>query len=107
MVELILKYVDPKCIDIDFASRCAERYNSLCTLLSVTCAEGNLCILKALLKKKPDINKCKHSNESPLFKASKHGHMEVVKCLLSSCADINLRNTWTITIVCSITERTL
>ena len=89
MVELILKYVDPKCIDIDFTS---QLYNSLCTPLSVTCAKGNLCILKALLEKNPDINKCNHSNESPLFIASKHGHMDVIKCLLSSRANINLRD---------------
>jgi ankyrin repeat protein len=89
MVELILKYVDPKCIDIDFTS---QLYNSLCTPLSVMCAKGNLCILKALLEKKPDINKCNHSNESQLFIASKHGHMDVVKCLLSSGANINFRD---------------
>jgi ankyrin repeat protein len=33
---------------------------------------------------------CNDDGESPLFVASKYGHCDVVKCLLSSDADINL-----------------
>ena len=95
MVKLILKYVDPKCIDIDFTSSCAalkigrsvHTYN---TPLIVACSIGNLCIVKALLGKHAAINKCNGCSESPLFTAINHEHMDIVKYLLSSGADINL-----------------
>jgi ankyrin repeat protein len=95
MVKLILKYVDRKCIDIDFTSSCASRiigrsvhtYN---TPLIVACSIGNLCIVKALLGKHAAINKCNGCSESPLFTAINHEHMDIVKYLLSSGADINL-----------------
>jgi ankyrin repeat protein len=32
------------------------------------------------------------SSESALFIGSNHGHMDIVKCLLSSSADINMCN---------------
>ena len=97
MVELILKYVDPKCIDIDFTSTCAScmiprSVNAHVTPLIVACSIGNLRIVKLLLRNHADINKCNRWNESPLSTASNHGHCEVVKCLLNFGADINLGN---------------
>ena len=97
MVELILTYIDPKCIDIDCSSRRLYLPNDTLskrngTPLTTACAIGSLCIVKALLKNHADINKCNRSSESPLFIGSSHGHMEIVKCLVSSGADINLRS---------------
>jgi ankyrin repeat protein len=97
MVELILTYIDPKCIDIDCTSRRLylsndTLFNRNGTPLTTACAIGSLCIVKALLKNHADINKCNRSSESPLFIGSSHGHMDIVKCLVSSGADINLRN---------------
>jgi ankyrin repeat protein len=37
-----------------------------------------------------DFNLRDENGQSPLFTASMHGHCDVVKCLLSSGADINL-----------------
>jgi ankyrin repeat protein len=97
MVELILNYVDLKCLDIDFTlpsdysslpiGRIFDRHGSP---LTAACAIGNLCIVKALLRNHADINKCSRWDESLLFIASKHGHMDVVKYLQSCGADINL-----------------
>jgi ankyrin repeat protein len=97
MVELILTYIDPKCIDIDYTSRgvylsFGTYININGTPLTTACAIGNLCIVKALVRNHADINKCNRSSESPLFIGSKHGHMDIVKCLLSSDADINICN---------------
>ena len=97
MVELILTYIDPKCIDIDYTSRgvylsFGTYININGTPLTTACAIGNLCIVKALVRNHADINKCNRSSESPLFIGSKHGHMDIVKCLLSSDADINMCN---------------
>jgi ankyrin repeat protein len=97
MVELILTYIDPKCIDIDCTSRwvylsIASYFNRNGTALTTACAIGNLCIMKALLRNHADINKCNRSSESALFIGSNHGHMDIVKCLLSSSADINMCN---------------
>jgi ankyrin repeat protein len=39
-----------------------------------------------------DINLCDKGGKSPLFPASMSGQCDVVKCLLSSGADINLRD---------------
>jgi ankyrin repeat protein len=95
MVKLILKYVDRKCIDIEFTSSCASRIigrslHTYSTPLIVACSIGNLCIVKALLGKHAAINKCNGYSESPLFTAINHEHMDIVKYLLSSGADINL-----------------
>jgi ankyrin repeat protein len=38
------------------------------------------------------INLCDEGGQSPLCAASKRGHCAIVKCLLSSGADINVRN---------------
>jgi ankyrin repeat protein len=93
MVELILKYVDPKCIDVYVASFMIPRgVNAHVTPLIVACSIGNLRIVKLLLGNHADIDKCNRWNESPLYTASNHGHCEVVKCLLNSGADINLGN---------------
>ena len=88
MVELILKYVDPKCIDTDFTFVSLITRNI--TPLIAGCTIGNLCIVKALLRNHADINKCNNWNTSPLNTASNYGHIDVVKCLLSSGSDINL-----------------
>ena len=98
MVELILTYIDPKCIDRDLSLRSEYLSNDILfnrngTPLTTACAIGSLCIVNALLRKHADINKCNHSSESPLFIGSSHGHMDIVKCLLSSSADINMCNT--------------
>ena len=92
MVELILTYIDPKCIDIDCSLRSVCLSNRNGTPLTTACAIGSLCIVKALLRNHADINKCNRSSESPLFIGSSHGHMDIVKCLVSSDADINLRD---------------
>ena len=89
MVELILKYVDPKkCINRDFTFVSLITRNI--TPLIAGCTIGNLCIVKALMRNHADINKCNNWNTSPLNTASNYGHIDVVKCLLSSGADINL-----------------
>ena len=88
MVELILKYVDPKCINRDFTFVSLITRNI--TPLIAGCTIGNLCIVKALLRNHADINKCNNWNTSPLNTASNYGHIDVVKCLLSSGSDINL-----------------
>jgi ankyrin repeat protein len=88
MVELILKYVDPKCINRDFTFVSLITRNI--TPLLAGCTIGNLCIVKALLRNHADINKCNNWNTSPLNTASNYGHIDVVKCLLSSGSDINL-----------------
>jgi ankyrin repeat protein len=77
MVELILKYVDPKCIDTDFTFVSLITRNI--TPLIAGCTIGNLCIVKALLRNHADINKCNNWNTSPLNTASNYGHIDVVK----------------------------
>ena len=91
MVELILKYVDPKCIDMDLTS-CGISYNDphrWYTPLTVACEIGNLCVVKALLRNHADINKYNSWKLSPLLVALMHERYDVFKCLLSSGADIN------------------
>jgi ankyrin repeat protein len=93
MVELILKYVDSKCIDMDLMSCGTSSYNYYHrwnTPLTVACAAGNLSVVKALLRNHADINKYNFEKQSPLLIASMYGRCDVVKCLLSSDADINL-----------------
>jgi ankyrin repeat protein len=95
MVELILEYIDPKCINMDvmFCSRSSLiDFNGNHTPLMVACETGNLGIVKALLRANADINKCNCWSQSPLFIASVYGHCDVVKYLLGSGADINLHN---------------
>jgi ankyrin repeat protein len=46
--------------------------------------------LTRLLRNHADINKCNNWNTSPLIRASLYGHIDVVKCLLSSGAYVNL-----------------
>ena len=89
MVELILKYVDPKkCINRDFTFVSLITRNI--TPLIAGCMIGKLCIVKALLRNHADINKCNDWKTSPLNTASSHGHIDVVQNLLSSGSDINL-----------------
>ena len=95
MVELILTYIDPKCIDIDCTLRWVSLSNDTLfnrngTPLTTACAISSLCIVNALLRNHAEINKCNRSSESPLFIGASHGHMDIVKCLVSSDADINL-----------------
>ena len=95
MVELILNYVDRKCIDIEFTSSYASRIigrsvHAYSTPLIVACSIGNLSIVKALLGKGAAINKCNCCSESPLFTALNHEQMDIVEYLLSCGADINL-----------------
>ena len=90
IVELILKYVDLKCIDMDFASSSASFVGEHSTPLILACTISNVCIVKALLRNHADINKCKNFEVSPLMEASHHGLIDVVECLLSSGANINL-----------------
>jgi len=92
MVELILEYVNPKCIDMDYgASSDIERnFHRWYTPLTAACATGNLCIVKALLRNNADVNKCNYMKQLPLFVAIKHGHVDVAGCLLSSGTNINL-----------------
>jgi ankyrin repeat protein len=95
MVELILKYVDPKCIDMDLMSCGTISYNDSHrwnTPLTVASETGNLCVVKALLINHADINKCNFWKQSPLLIASIYGQCDIVKCLLSSGVDINLRD---------------
>ena len=87
MVELILKYVDPMCIDTDFTFVSLITRNI--TPLIAGCMIGKLCIVKALLRNHADINKCNDWKTSPLNTASNYGHIDVVEYLLSSDADIN------------------
>jgi ankyrin repeat protein len=95
MVELILKYVDPKCINMNLMScstssdNDSHRWNTPLTVASET---GNLCVVKALLRNHADINKCNFWKQSPLLIASIYGRCDIVKCLLSSGVDINLRD---------------
>jgi ankyrin repeat protein len=58
-------------------------------LTILACTISNLCIVKALLRNHADINKCNNWNTSPLIRASLYGHIDVVKCLLSSGAYVN------------------
>jgi ankyrin repeat protein len=93
MVELILKYVDPKCIDMHLMSCSTSSYKDFHrwnTPLTVASETGNLCVVKALLRNHAAINKYNFWKQSPLLIASIYGQFDVVKCLLSSGADINL-----------------
>jgi len=56
MVELILKYVDQKCIDCGTSSN-LDFYKSYTPLL-VVCITGTLSIMRVLLRNKADVNKC-------------------------------------------------
>jgi ankyrin repeat protein len=62
MVELILKYVDPKCINMQcgVSSSLDHNVHRLYTPLMVACATGNLRIVTALLRNKAEVNKCYH-----------------------------------------------
>ena len=90
IVKLILKHVDPKCIDLDLTPSTVNFFRGTVTPLISACTMGNLCIVKALLRNHADINKCNNWNTSPLIRASLYGHIDVVKCLLSSGAYVNL-----------------
>ena len=91
MVELILKYIDPKCIDMEYTYY-GKRFRTRYTPLTLASELGNLGIVKALLRNvnHVDINKCNDWEESPLILASEHRHCDIVKFLLSSGADTNL-----------------
>ena len=94
MVELILKYIDPKCINMDLMSCVVSSYMSVnihrqYTPLTIACATGNLCIVKALLRNNAEVNKC-NMEDSPLTAAMYHGHMDIARCLLSSDANTEL-----------------
>ena len=92
MVELILRHVDPECIDMNLTSSIVSHFAGNITPLTLTCAIGNLSIVQALLRNHANVNACNNLNISPLFTASSHGHIDVVRYLLSSGADINLHN---------------
>jgi ankyrin repeat protein len=71
MVELILKYVEPKFIKMDYNVFFDSEYNfdRTDTPLMAACATGNLCIVKALLRKNADVNECNYRKKSPVFSA--------------------------------------
>jgi hypothetical protein len=50
IVELILKYVDPKCIDMDLTPSTVNLFRETVTPLISVCTLGNLCIVNALLR---------------------------------------------------------
>jgi hypothetical protein len=80
MVELILKYIDPKCIDMEYTYY-GKSFCTRYTPLTLPSELGNLGIVKALLRNvnHVDINKCNDWEESPLILASGHGHCDIVK----------------------------
>jgi ankyrin repeat protein len=96
MVELMLEYIDSKCINMDYSTSfdIANFVPRIYTPLMVACATGNLCIVKALLRNKADVNECSTLKETPLLIAISYGHADVVRCLLSSGADVNLCNSF-------------
>ena len=107
IVELILKYVDPKCINMDYgASSDIERNSYRWYIpLMAACATGNLCIVKALLRNKADVNKCNYMKELPLFVAIEQGHCDIVKDLVAHNADVNLTSKYNQSPLYSAAER--
>ena len=94
MVKLMLEYVRPECINMDYGTSSDNEYGflTMCTPLMAACTTGNLYIVKALLTKNADVNKCDYMKESPLLVAIVYGHVDVVSHLLRSGADVNVCN---------------
>jgi hypothetical protein len=92
MVELILKYVDQKCINMDCGGSSNIDFHRTYTPLLVVCRTGNVCIMRALLRNNADVNKHSDIRLGPLLTAIRMNHVDVVRCLLSFGADVNLWN---------------
>jgi ankyrin repeat protein len=91
MVELMLKYVEPKFIKMDYTFFDIENiFNRIYSPLMAACVTGNLCIVKALLRENADVNECNYSKESPLVVAVEHGHMDIVEYLVSYGAEVSV-----------------
>jgi ankyrin repeat protein len=91
MVELILKYVDPKCINMECGASSSLDHNvhRLYTPLMVACATGNLHIVTALLSNKAEVNKCYPLKDECV---EERRHMSPARYILSDMADTNLRS---------------
>jgi ankyrin repeat protein len=91
MVELILKYVDPKCINMKCGASSSLDHNvhRLYTPLMVACATGNLRIVTALVRNKAEVN-----TFYPLKGEGdeERRHTSLFGCILSDLEDINLRS---------------
>ncbi len=74
----------PRLGDIQTASKSGDEY----TTLMHASEEGNLDMIKLLLKNEADINKG-NSKWNPLLLAAHHGHKHIAKALLKAGADVN------------------
>ncbi|XP_052073116.1 uncharacterized protein LOC127711189 [Mytilus californianus] len=65
------------------------RNDDRATALYISCEKGYTKVVKMLINKKADINKCNDKEASPLYIACQNGHTEVVQMLINNMAEIN------------------
>lgn len=81
--EVIIRLLN-EIVDVD-----VNRNSKGDTPLCITARQGNIVILKEILKKQPKVNSSNFEGESPLFIAAQSGRSKVVKILIASGGNVN------------------
>ena len=83
-------------VDVNFGATIVSQNSGMkihqSTALLATTLGGYTKVIKFLVSRGADVNKCSHTGSTPLRTASYHGHIDIMKCLIKNGADVSRPN---------------